>query len=131
MWQTNFKKRREAVTDEDIRVYWNAPELWRRAMDQLHRFLMFSLWKQLIEEGSSEEEAAVHVRKFFPYWGDPDDNRVTSGDDRPLPVELSRREDTWTTKQRQIKGGDALRERCSKSSSYNAIIRAEIRAGRM
>jgi hypothetical protein len=125
------KKRQEGVTDEDISVYWNAPELWRRTVDQLGRFLMFSLWKELVAQGKSEEAAAIHVRKAFPYWGDPDDTRVTSGDDRPLPAELSRREDAWTSRERQRIGDEAFKERCESSSSYNAIIRAEIRAGRL
>ena len=125
------KKRREGVTDEDIRVYWNAPELWRRTTDQLARSLIFSVWKQSVTGGQSDDEAAVYARKFFPYWGDPDDTRVTSGDDRPLPVELSRREDTWTSREREKNGDQALKERCEDASSYNAIIRAEIRAGRL
>jgi hypothetical protein len=125
------KIRREGVTDEDIRVYWNAPELWRTAMEQLQQFVMFSAWREAAREGKSNEEAAVHVRKFLPYWGDADDTRVTSGDDRPLPAELARREDQWTTRERERHGDQALKERCANSSSYNAIIRAEIRAGRL
>jgi hypothetical protein len=124
------KKRREGVTDEDIRVYWNASELWRRTVDQLGWSLVYSLWKELVNEGRSDKEAAAHVRKYFPYWGDPDDARVTSGDDRPLPVELSRREDAWTSRERERIGDQTFKERCESSSSYNAIIRAEIRAGR-
>jgi hypothetical protein len=125
------KKRREGVTDEDIRIYWNASELWRRTVDQLGRSLTYSLWKELVNEGQSDKEAAAYVRKYFPYWGDPDDASVTSGDDRPLPVELSRREDAWTSRERERIGDQAFKERCESSSSYNAIIRAEIRAGRL
>ncbi len=125
------KKRREGVTDEDIRVYWNASELWRRTTDQLGQFLMYSAWKGLVKEGQSDEEAALHVRRLFPYWGNPDDMSVASGDNRPLPIELSRREDAWTSRERQRIGDQAFQERCQSSSSYNAVIRAEIRAGRL
>ncbi len=118
------KKRREGVTDEDIRAYWNTPELWRRTMDQLGQSLMYSSWKGAVGSGQTDDEAARYVRKFFPYWGDPDDTRVTSGDDRPLPVELCLREDEWVTKQRERSGDSAFKERCEKSSSFNAIIRA-------
>ena len=41
--------------------------------------------------GEDKNEAAAHVRKIHPMYGDPDDTRHTAGDDRPLPYELKDR----------------------------------------
>ncbi len=124
------KKRQERVSDDDIRWYWNMRELERRAMEQMYRAILYATWKSARTEGRSDEEAAVHARKFHAYWGDPDDTRVTLGDDRPLPIELMKRENTWFEREKGM-NPRALELRLANSSSYNAVIRAEIRAGRL
>ncbi len=124
------KKRREGVRDEDIRWYWNLNDLERRALEHMYRAILYATWKDAMREGRTDEEAAVYARKFQPYYGEPDDTRVTSGDDRPLPIELMGRENAWLDKQRS-RDADGLKQLLQKYSSYNALMRAEIRAGRL
>ena len=123
-------KRREGVTDEDIRRYWNMRDLERRALEQMYRGILYATWKAARAEGRSDEEAARHARKFHAYWGVPDDTRVTRDDDRPLPLELMKREDAWFTKERAT-NPEELKQRMARSTSYNALIREEIRAGHL
>jgi hypothetical protein len=96
----------------------------------MYKAILYATWKNAVQDGRTSEQAAIHARKFHPYYGEPDDTRVTSGDDRPLPIELMGREDAWFEKARS-QGLDALRQRLQKSSSYNALMRTEIRAGRL
>ena len=124
------KKRRAGVRDEDIRWYWNLDDLERRALEQMYQAILYATWKGAKEEGRTGEEAAVYSRKFHPYYGEPDDTRVTSGDDRPLPIELMGRENVWFDRQRSG-DPDALKQLLQRYSSYNALMRAEIRAGRL
>jgi hypothetical protein len=124
------KKRSEGVTTEDIRWYWNLNDLERRSLEQMYKAILYATWKNAVQDGRTSEHAAIHARKFHPYYGEPDDTRVTSGDDRPLPIELMGRENAWFEKARS-QGLDALRQRLQKSSSYNALMRTEIRARRL
>lgn len=124
------KKRREGVRNEDIRWYWNLDDLERRASENMYRAILYATWKDAMREGRTGEEAAVYARKFHPYYGEPDDTRVTSADDRPLPIELMGRENAWFDKQRS-RNQDALKQLLQTHSSYNALMRAEIRAGRL
>jgi len=123
--------RRDGVTDEDIRRYHDMNELERRTLQCLNEVTLYSAWKSALQAGLSDDRtAAVYSRKYYPYFGDPDDTRVTSGDDRPLPLELMLREATWSDKERN-RNPSQFKEWLEKYSSYNAFVRVEIRAGRM
>ncbi len=39
-------------------------------------------------QGMTPEQARAQTRKVHPFFGDPDDTSVASGEDRPVPVEL-------------------------------------------
>ena len=123
--------RRDGVTDEDIRRYLDMNELERRTLQYLNEVTLYSAWTAALQAGLSDNRtAAVYARKYLPYYGDPDDTRVTSGDDRPLPLELMLREDAWSDKERN-RNPSQFKKRLGEYSSYNAFVRAEIRAGRM
>ncbi|MBU6432270.1 MAG: hypothetical protein KGS09_11355 [Nitrospirae bacterium] len=124
------KIRQEGVTDEDIRRYWSMNDLERRVLEKFYQGILYATWKMAREAGLSSKQAAVFARKYHPYYGNPDDTRVTTGDDRPLPIELMMREDAWFDKQRSGNPSQ-LKQRLEEHSSYNALIRAEIRAGRI
>ena len=125
------KKRLDGVTDDDVRSYWNRNDLERRVVENIRQAVMYSRFKQHVEdEGRTAEEAAIVIRKYFPYFGDPDDMRVTSGDDRPLPFELMRRVDDWYSKEQTRNPAD-FKKRLERSSSFNALVRAEIQGGRL
>jgi hypothetical protein len=130
------KVRREGGTDEDIRNWWNLHDLERRiilkndensrvalVMDQLEKM---GATKETMHE--SMDKAVAHARKYFPFWGDPDDCTHLSGDDRPLPEELKFRVNRWI----QRKQADPnYKEEVERSTTFNALIRREISEGNL
>lgn len=122
------KRRKEGATDEDIRWWWNMHELERKMMLNFDDMSRLSLLINLREEGLGEEEAAKEVRKFHPIYGDPEDTTHTSGDDRPLPEELKDRINIYIEK-RATTDPKQYKDEMEKSSTFNALIRKEIRKG--
>ena len=128
--QTFGKKRQEGVKDEDMRWWWNMHDLERRMMLKIDDISRMALFIKEREQGRTDEKAAAKVRKYFPMYGNPDDATHSSGDDRPLPYELKDRVNTWIQRQ-QVTHPDAIKKRIEESSSLNALVRAEIRDGRL
>ena len=64
-------------------------------------------------------------------YGDPDNTGVVSGDDRPLPDELRGRVDMWRLEIIEKEGGEGLKRRVDKYSTFNALIRAELHKGNL
>ncbi len=125
-------KRKEGVTDEDIRWAWNMLDLERRLMlkeddDENSRIALFM---HHLDQGHSQEEAAVRVKKFHPMYGDPNDTSKSSGDDRPLPFELKDRINRYIETRSQ-QGADSFKADLEASSSFNALVRREIRKGNL
>ena len=125
-------KRTEGVTDEDIRWAWNMPDLERRLMlkeddDENSRIAAFM---HHTDQGLSGEEAAVRVKKFNAMYGDPSDTSKSSGDDRPLPFELKDRIDRYIEMCRE-QGADSFKTDLEATSSFNALVRLEIRNGNL
>jgi len=121
------KARKEEVNDEDIRKYWNLHDLQRRMVVWSENVFRYSTFLTAREEGLSPDEAIIKQRKMFPMYGDPEDTRHTSGDDRPLPHELRGRVDVYREKYE----AEIIQKMVSKYSSYNAFIRAEIKKGNL
>ena len=126
------KKRAEGVTDADIK--------WWLGLDKIERHLLIAVndWARMAaflkhrDEGLSEEQAVAQLRKAFPIFGDPDDTKNVRGDDRALPFELMERVNLWAEKEKGLlneSSGTAARLRSA--GSMNALIRNEIRAGRL
>lgn len=125
------EKRREGVTDDDIRWWWNMHDLERRMMlqiDDLHRIAAFMKHKE--EDGLGDDEAAYQVRKFFPIFGDPGADRDASGEDAPLPYELKDRINIYVQR-RAATEKDTFKREVERATSCNAFLRSEIRAGRI
>lgn len=120
------KIRREGVTDDDIRWWRNMHDLERRMMIAHDTLCQYTAYANTREEGCTPDDAMAKVRKTFPIYGDPDDISGASGDDRPLPIELKDRINSWACGHKP-----GIRQRVERASSMNAIIRAEIRAGRL
>ncbi len=124
----NFEnKRKEGVRDEDIRWWFNLNDIERMMMlkvDELHRLALFIKEK---EEGRTDEEIDAVVRKYHPIYGDLNDETHGKGDDRPLPLELKNRINIFIEKQ-GINNPD-FKKQIDSSSTFNALIRKEIRAG--
>ncbi len=123
-------KRKEGVTNEDIRWAWNMSDLERRLMLKEDENSRIALFMHHLDQGLSQAEAAVKMRKFHPIYGDPNDTKHSSGDDRPLPFELKDRINRYT-EMRGEQEPESFHADLEASSSYNALIRGEIRNGKL
>jgi hypothetical protein len=122
------KYRREGATVEDIRELWNLDDLQRRMVEWWQNVYRVAYVMSRLKPGFSEDEKeklALDMRKMFPRYGDPDDTSIGSGDDRPLPYVLRGRVDRW----RMRMGECEIRDKTSKSSTFNALVREEMRKG--
>lgn len=120
------KKRKEGVRDEDIRWWGNMHELERKMMIQVDTWTAFSKYLFNIEQGMSVEDSLKEHRKIKPFYGDPDDTSHTTGEDRPLPYELKDRVNIYIEK-RALRDREKFKKDIEKSSSFNALIREEIK----
>lgn len=129
------KKKKEGVKDEDICWWWNLNEIERRIMskeDEIARMAMFINEYEKYKEfprDKATNKAGAKVRKFHPIYGDPDIKTFGTGDDRPLPYELKNRINMYI--ERRSIDKDELKKDIEESSSFNALIRREIRDGRV
>jgi hypothetical protein len=122
------KLRSEGVRDQDIKNWWNQSDLERRLavkLDELPRAVMFIVH---IKQGRTPPQAAEAVRKVHALYGDPEDDSLRNGEDRPLPIELRRRindyvQQNWMNRPQQFK------ESLEACSSFNAWIRSQMKAG--
>ena len=124
------KKRREGVTNEAIRWWWNMPDLQRRMMITDDDATHMATYLHHVEQGLSPEESAAEVRKSHLIYGDPDDTSNTTGDDRPLPMELKDRVNTYVARRIQ-EDPAAFKNDIEASSTMNALIRREIATKRL
>lgn len=130
------KKKAEGVKDEDVRWWWNLNDIERRIMlkqDDISRMTLFMSELEKSNEPSKEkaaDKAAAKVRKFHPTYGDPDDTKHTTGDDRPLPYELKDRINIYIEK-RARENSEKYKNEIEQSSTFNALIRKEIKAGNL
>jgi hypothetical protein len=122
------KKRAEGVRDEDIKWWWNMHELERRMMSKVDELAAFAMFLESRERGEEENIAALRVRKYHPFYGEPDDTSHASGNDRPLPYELKDRINIYIQK-RAITDPKEYKGAIEKSSSFNSLIRSEIKNG--
>ncbi len=128
------KKKAEGVTDEDIRWWWNLNDIERRIMlkqDDIANGALFISELQKSNESSKEkaaQKAAEKVRKYHPIYGDSDDITPATGADRPLPYELKDRINIYIEK-RARENPEKFKNEIEQSSTFNALIRKEIKAG--
>jgi len=123
-------KRKEGVTDEDIRWAWNMSDLERRLMLKEDENSRIALLMYHLDQGVSKEEAAVEMKRVHPVYGDSSDTSKSSGNDRPLPFELKDRINRYI-EMRGEQGADAYKTDLESSSSFNALVRREIRNGNL
>ncbi len=125
------KIRNHGVRDDDIRWWWNMHDLQRRMMRKLDEVFIYSLFLNFTKnEGLSDNEANLKIRKIRPLFGDPDDLRFGKPADRPLPDELRKRVNDYII-QRGNKDPEGLKQDVAACSSFNAFIRKLIRAGNL
>jgi hypothetical protein len=120
-------KKTEGVTDSDIRWWWNMHDIQRRMFHILDDFFRAASFLAHRNRGTPPAQAASEVRRFFPFFGNPNDPGYPAGEDRRLPEELRRRVDEWV--ERQKAGPEVFKQRAQHSSTMNAIIRRDIQDG--
>jgi hypothetical protein len=137
------RARNEGATDEDIREWWNLHDLQRRMVvwsEDLFRVARLSELAKSMRTNhvsepnfseAEEDEMIARLWKTFPkYRNDPTDTRFASGDDRPLPHELKGRVDRWRIKMIN-EHPEKYEEMMDRYSSFNAMVRDEIRKGNL
>jgi len=124
------KKKADGVTDDDIRWWWSLDKLERRLIIAFDDWFRMAAYTKHSSEGLSREDSAAKVRSAFPIFGDQQETDKLKGDDRPLPFELKDRVNKWIERQ-MPEGIIELAEKGRDATSMNAIIRNEIRAGRL
>jgi Na+/phosphate symporter len=127
------KKRKEGIKDKDIRWWWNMHDIERAMVYVVDENSKMALYIDVVQKSEADnlekaqQEAAEKVRKFFPMYGDPDDTTHTKGDDRPLPFELKDRINVFI--ENQVNNIEEYKKNIENSSSFNALVRSEIRKG--
>lgn len=124
------RKRSDGVKNEDILWWWNMHDLERRMMlkvDEQRRTTEYLRYRQA---GLSKYEAGAQVRKFHPSYGNPDDMIQIDPEDTHLPPELKLRIDRYVESRSEM-DPDAFRKELELSSTFNAMVRREIRKGNL
>ncbi len=126
------RKKEEGVRDEDVRWWWNLNDVERRMMLAQDLAAKSTGMLAALEKGiaTSPDEAIDIVIKIHPVYGNPDDTTHSSGDDRPLPYEMKDRVNIYIQK-RAGKNSEEYKREMESSSSFNALIRKEMRAGKL
>lgn len=122
------RKRKEGVRDDDIRWWFNLDDIEKRMLLRMDEFYRLSLYLALLHDGKKEEEALAAVAKFHPIYGDLTDERFGKGDNRPLPYELKDRVNIFIEKKA---GNHDYKAEIESSSTFNALVRKEIKAGNL
>jgi hypothetical protein len=116
--------RKEGVRNEDIRSWWNAPALERVVIELSDEMLRGASFIGHMRKGLNPQQAAEQMWKVHPKFGDPEQGQ---GEDRPIPIELKDRIIAFM--ERQYSRPDLMREKMDRMSSFNALVREEIRKG--
>jgi len=117
--------RNEGVTEHDIRDWWNRPPLERALLELSDEGSRMTAFISVLQRGGSPEEAGAAAARTNPVYGDPIPN---GGPDGPIPWELRSRITDWTERN-SAAGPRAIRS--SDFSSFNALVRNQIAAGRL
>jgi len=122
------KKRNEGVRDQDIRWWFNMCNLETKILLKVDDVSIRSLFAKFREHGLSEDKAEKEMRKRYPLFGDPDDTSQSTGEDRPLPYELKNRINIFVQKRLQ-KDPETFKNEIEGSSTFNALVREELKKG--
>jgi len=120
--------RKEGVKDEDIRWWWNMHDLERRIIEKIDDNTRINTFINNRKKGVSEAKATEMVRKLYPIYGDPKYTLYTSGDNRPLPDELRIRVSAYIEKRTRT-DPEKYKKEIEQSTTFNALVRQEIRKG--
>jgi len=119
------RKRKEGVRDEDIKWWFNLDDIERRMMLKVDMAHISTLFISELDKGKTEDEADKTVRKYHPIYGDLNDESHGTGDNRPIPFELKDRINIYIEKQGI--NNQEYKEKIEKSSTFNALVREEVK----
>lgn len=122
------RKRQDGMTDEDVRWWWNIHDYERRIMLEVDNLTRLAMFIDCEKKGMSHDDSAAKVRKHHPMYGNSDDTSNTTGDDRPLPYELKDRINIYIENKSRDNSKE-FKKIIEESSTYNALVRNEIKAG--
>ena len=124
----NFNiKRKDGVTDNDIKNYWDVPAIERFLIQEIDDFLRENTYEKYITKGINSREAQDAIRKVFPIYKEPEKDINAEDLDRPLPNEIKRRVDMWVQKNHNYP--EIVQIEIVKHPTMNALIRAKIISG--
>jgi hypothetical protein len=110
--------------------WWNIHDIERRFLLAQDDTARLALFMRLLKDGHDKERAAVEVRRTHPTYGDLDDLALGPGDDRPLPFELKDRINVYMVA-RADADAEGYKRDMDSSSSFNAIVRRDVRLGKI
>lgn len=121
------RKRAEGVTDEDIKWWWNIPDLTRSMMLEMDARTKIATLYGLMEKGGfSEEEAWKKIPKYCPVFGDPHDSGDSDNRYDPLPFELKNKVNSYIEKRAKT-NPEQFRKEMENSPNFNFLVRKEIK----
>jgi hypothetical protein len=121
--------RADGATDVDIANWYDLHEYEKHLIVKFDELCRMALFLDRLEKGAATPDAAADVRRAHPMYGDLLDTSNTTGDDRPLPYALKGRVNRYIEK--QANNLAAYRQRRDEYSTFNALVRAEVRQGRL
>jgi len=122
----------EGVTLDDVRQHYNLGEAALVKMEQEDEVARRAIYSHWTKQGADAETAVQHALRDIAFFGNLNQANATglTGDDAPLPWELKRRVLAWLFR-RQREDAAALERDAKAATSWNALVRSEIRAGRL
>ncbi len=132
--------RQDGAQDEDIEEWWDFPEKFRQSITISENAFRLTMFRHLMEEeGKSEDEAAIMVKKTYPIYGrtgvEEEEKRDAQAckelglteKSRMLPPELRGRIDIY----REKMGAQKILSLAKEYESYNAFLRDKIKEGKL
>jgi len=135
--KTLSTKRVEGVRDEDVRWWWNLNDIERRMILKIDEFHKLALFIKEMEGGKSAKEAGKAIWEAHPTYTETDPSikpeKAPSGltkEDYCLPIELKDRINIYVEK-RGKDDPEGFKKDIEASSTFNALVRKEIKAGKI
>lgn len=122
------KIRAEGVQDADILWFWNMDSVDRIMTMRLFTLVVGAFWLSVRRQTGPGPQAGLMTRKVHPCFGNPDDR--PGPPNSPIPVELHKRINVYSYN-RRMNGPHAFNNDIDNSTTFNALIRREIREGNL
>jgi hypothetical protein len=116
--------RKQGVTDNDIREWWNLPDEQHKEIMEEDDDACRSAINQLIDSGISRDEAILKLKKGYPIFGEYMPGIMHDDKDDILPYELKIRVNNFFNSVEKLTG---YKEDIEKASSMNSFIRSLVK----